>query len=226
MMLHIPQVLTTEQVAQMRQHLLSASWQEGVATAGAQAAQVKHNWQLSAQLALAQQLAQQVREALLAHPLFMSAVLPKQVLMPLFNCYQHGGHYGNHVDSTIHYDAQTRLPVRTDVSTTVFLSEPHEYCGGELVIEDTYGCHEVKLAAGDAIIYPATSLHRVQPVTDGQRLAAFLWSQSMVRDDWQRHLLFDLDMTIIRLRQQLQDSEEVVSLSSHYHNLLRQWAEL
>jgi PKHD-type hydroxylase len=146
--------------------------------------------------------------------------------MPSFNCYQEGGQYGNHVDAAIQYDALTRLPVRTDVSTTVFLSEPEEYEGGELIIEDTYGCHEVKLAAGDAVIYSATSLHRVEPVTQGQRLAAFLWTQSMVRDDWQRHMLFNLDMTILRLRQQLQDSPEVIALTSHYHNLLRQWTEL
>lgn len=225
MLLHIPQVLSKQQVAEIKNHLQTASWQEGKTTAGAQAAQAKHNWQLSAQLAIAQQLAQQVREALLANPLFVSAVLPKQVLTPLFNCYQQGGHYGNHVDAAIQYDTQTRLPVRTDVSTTVFLSEPEEYEGGELVIEDTYGSHEVKLAAGDAIVYPATSLHRVEAVTEGQRLAAFLWSQSMVKDNTQRQLLFDLDMTIIRLRQQLQDSAEVLALTHHYHNLLRQWAE-
>ena len=116
--------------------------------------------------------------------------------------------------------------MRTDVSTTVFLSSPEQYDGGELVVEDTYGAHEVKLEAGDAIVYPATSLHRVEPVTRGQRLAAVLWTQSMVRDDWQRQMLFDLDMTIIRLRQQLADSDDVVRLTSHYHNLLRQWTEL
>ncbi|MBK8326819.1 MAG: Fe2+-dependent dioxygenase [Moraxellaceae bacterium] len=223
MLLHIPQVLNASQLAEIRHNLHTASWQAGATTAGGQAAKVKHNLQLPQNLAIAQHMAQQVREALLANPLFVSAVLPKQLLMPLFNCYQQGGHFGNHVDGAIQYETLTRLAVRTDVSTTVFLSEPDEYEGGELVIEDNYGSHEVKLAAGDAIVYPATSLHRVDPVTDGQRFAAFLWSQSMVRDNTQRQLLFDLDMTIIRLRQQLQDSPEVVSLTNHYHNLLRQW---
>lgn len=225
MLLHIPQVLSKQQVAEVRQQLAAAPWQAGAQTAGAQAAKVKHNLQLPQQLALAQELARQVKEALLANPLFVSAVLPKQLLLPLFNCYQQGGHFGNHVDGAIQYEALTRLPVRTDVSTTVFLSEPEEYDGGELVVEDTYGCHEVKLAAGDAIVYPATSLHRVEPVTKGQRFAAFLWSQSMVKDNTQRQLLFDLDMTIIRLRQQLQDSSDILALTNHYHNLLRQWAE-
>lgn len=224
MLLHIPQVLNSQQLADIRQHLHEASWQHGSATAGAQAAQRKDNWQLTADVSITQQLGQMVREALMKQALFVSAVLPKQVLLPLFNCYQQGGHYGNHVDAAIQYDAQTHLPVRTDVSTTVFLSEPEEYEGGELIIEDIYGCHDVKLAAGDAIVYPATSLHRVEPIIKGQRLAAFLWSQSMVRDDAQRQLLFDLDMTILRLRQQLQDSEDVIALTSHYHNLLRQWA--
>lgn len=223
MLLHIPQVLTPEQVTEIRQHLQSASWQDGKITAGAQAAQAKHNWQLSAQLPLAQQLAQRIKETLLANPLFVSAALPKQMLTPLFNCYQQGGHYGNHVDAAIQYES--RVPIRTDVSTTVFLTEPDDYQGGELIIEDTYGSHEVKLAAGDAIVYPSTSLHRVEPVTEGQRLAAFLWTQSMVRDSSKRQLLFDLDMTIIRLRQQLQDNTDVLALTHHYHNLLRQWAE-
>ena len=226
MMLHIPQVLTSAQLREIRQHLQQATWQNGALSAGQQAAQRKHNLQLDSRSPATQQLAEVVRAALMQQPLFISAVLPKQVLMPSFNCYQEGGQYGNHVDAAIQYDTLTRLPVRTDVSTTVFLSEPEEYEGGELIIEDTYGCHEVKLAAGDAVIYSATSLHRVEPVTQGRRLAAFLWTQSMVRDDWQRHMLFNLDMTILRLRQQLQDSPEVIALTSHYHNLLRQWTEL
>lgn len=224
MLLHIPQVLNASQLAEIRHSLHNAPWQAGAKTAGAQAAKVKHNLQLPQNLPLAQHMAQQIKDALLANPLFVSAVLPKQLLMPLFNCYQQGGHFGNHVDGAIQYETITRLPVRTDVSTTVFLSEPDEYEGGELIVEDTYGSHDVKLAAGDAIIYPATSLHRVEPVTQGQRFAAFLWSQSMVKDNTQRQLLFDLDMTIVRLRQQLQDSQEVLALTNHYHNLLRQWA--
>jgi PKHD-type hydroxylase len=148
------------------------------------------------------------------------------MLAPMFNRYEGGGHYGNHVDNAIQLDGRIGSRVRTDVSTTVFLCEPDEYEGGELIVEDTYGTHEVKLGAGDAIVYPATSLHRVMPVTRGARVASFLWTQSMVRDDWQRHMLFDLDMTILRLRGQLGESPDVVSLTSHYHNLLRQWAEL
>lgn len=226
MMLHIPQVLTPAQVQDIRQQLQNADWQDGAKTAGAQAVQRKHNQQLSADLPLAQTLGELVRQALVKHPLFLSATLPKHVLMPLFNSYTGGGQYGNHVDTAIQSDPASRMRVRTDVSTTVFLSSPDEYDGGDLVVEDNYGAHDVKLEAGDAIIYPATSLHRVEPVTRGRRLAAFLWTQSMVRDDWQRHMLFDLDMTIIRLRQQLGDNDEVVRLTSHYHNLLRQWAEL
>jgi PKHD-type hydroxylase len=165
-------------------------------------------------------------DALKRHPLFVSAVLPKHILSPLLNRYEGGGHYGSHVDGAIHYDASRQSSVRTDVAVTVFLCAPDEYDGGELIVEDTYGAHEVKLPAGDAIVYPATSLHRVEPVTRGVRLASFLWAQSMVRDDWRRNMLFDLDMIIVKLRGQLGDSGEVVSLTSHYHNLLRQWAEL
>lgn len=224
MLLHIPQVLSKQEVAQIRAELAAHAWGDGAQSAGAQAAERKHNLQLSTQSPAYAGLARQVAQALARHPLFASAVLPRQMLAPLFNCYTGGGRYGNHVDSAIQRDAQGN-PVRTDVSTTLFLSEPEEYEGGELIVEDTYGEHEVKLAAGDAIIYPATSLHRVEPVTAGARIASFLWSQSLVRDAWQRKMLFDLDMNILKLRQQLGDSEEVLSLTSTYHNLLRQWGE-
>jgi PKHD-type hydroxylase len=137
-----------------------------------------------------------------------------------------GGTFGNHVDSAVHFDPSTGLSVRTDISTTVFLSDPEDYDGGELIIEDTYGAHEVKLPAGDAILYPSTSLHRVEPVTRGTRTVSVLWTQSMVRDGVRRQMLFDLDMTILKLRARLGDSDEVVALTSHYHNLIRQWAEL
>ena len=167
-----------------------------------------------------------VTAALERHLLFVSAALPHHILAPLFNCYEGGGHYGNHVDNAIHLDARRQERARTDVSITVFLSQPDEYDGGELLVEDTYGTHEVKLPAGDAILYPSTSLHRVEPVTRGRRLAAVTWVQSMIRDDWRRAMLFNLDMTILRLRQELGDSEDIVALTSHYHNLLRQWAEL
>lgn len=226
MMLHIPQVLAPEEVAEFRQLLAQADWVDGAATAGAQAVQRKRNLQLPTDSMIGQQLGARVAAALQRHPLFMSAVLPARILPPRFNRYEGGGTYGNHIDSALHLDPYRQDRVRTDVSTTLFLSEPDEYEGGELIVEDNYGAHEVKLPAGDAIVYPATSLHRVEPVTQGTRIASFLWTQSMVRDDWQRHMLFELDMTIIKLRHQLGDSNELVALTGHYNNLLRQWAEL
>lgn len=224
MLLHIPQVLTKQEVAQIRGELAAHAWVDGAHSAGAQAASLKRNLQFPPDSPAYAGLARRVADALARHPLFVSAALPRQMLRPMFNCYADGGHYGNHVDNAIQRDAQGN-PVRTDVSTTVFLCEPEEYEGGELIVEDTYGEHEVKLAAGDAIVYPATSLHRVEPVTSGARIASFLWTQSLVRDAWRRKMLFDLDMNILKLRQQLGDSEEVLSLTSTYHNLLRQWAE-
>ncbi|HTJ95856.1 MAG TPA: Fe2+-dependent dioxygenase [Rhodocyclaceae bacterium] len=227
MMLHIPEVLTRDEVAEMRRQLAEADWIDGAATAGAQAKLRKRNLQLSSDSAIGQQLSARVAAALQRHPLFMSAVLPARILPPRFNRYEGGGTYGNHVDSALHLDPYRQDRVRTDVSTTLFLSGPEEYEGGELIVDDNYGAHEVKLPAGDAIVYPATSLHRVEPVTSGTRFASFLWTQSMVRDDWQRSMLFELDMTILKLRQRLgEDGEEVLTLTGHYNNLLRQWAEL
>lgn len=225
MLLHIPQVLSKADVAALRAELAAHDWVDGTLTSGAQAAQLKRNLQFPADSPAFAGLSRRVAEALERHPLFLSAALPRHLLPPMFNCYQGGGRYGNHVDNALQRDRFSGLQVRTDVSTTVFLSEPEEYEGGELIIEDTYGEHEVKLAAGDAILYPATSLHRVEPVTAGARIAAFLWSQSRVRDAWQRKQLFELDMNILRLRGRLGDCEEVLALTSHYHNLLRQWSE-
>ena len=230
MMLHVPEVLSAELLTQLRDalqaSLLTSEWSQGAATSGQQAAQRKQNRQLTAGTAVGSQWGATITAALEHHPLFVSAALPHQTLPPLFNCYDGGGHYGKHVDSAIQRDAKRLTQVRTDVSVTVFISRPDEYDGGELIVEDTYGVHEVKLPAGDAILYPSTSLHRVEPVTRGLRLAAVTWVQSMIRDDWQRAMLFNLDMTIVRLRERLGESEEVVALTSHYHNLLRQWAEL
>lgn len=226
MMLHVPAVLSPDLLAQLRASVQTADWSQGAATAGQQAVQRKHNLQLTAASAAGQQLGRLVTAALEQHLLFVSAALPRHVLPPLFNCYEGGGHYGNHVDNAIQRDAATHARVRTDVSVTVFLSQPDEYEGGELIVEDSYGVHEVKLPAGDAVLYPSTSLHRVEPVTHGRRLAAVTWVQSMVRDDWQRAMLFNLDMTILKLRQQLGETDELVALGSHYHNLLRQWADL
>jgi PKHD-type hydroxylase len=230
MMLHVPEILAGETLRQLRVELdatlLTDEWSQGAVTSGEQATQRKQNRQLTAGSAAGSRLGSMVASALEQHPLFVSAALPQHVLPPLFNCYEGGGRYGNHVDSAIQRDASRHARARTDVSVTVFISQPEEYDGGELIIEDTYGTHEVKLPAGDAILYPSTSLHRVEAVTRGRRLAAVTWVQSMIRDDWRRSMLFNLDMTILRLRQQLGDSDDVVALTSHYHNLLRQWADM
>ena len=227
MMLHIPEVLTKQQVAEFRAQLQDEKlWLNGKLSAGSQAQQIKNNLQVDVHHEVYQEISTQVLKALKNNLLVQSAGLPKHILQPMLNCYQNSGNYGNHVDNAVQYSSETGQPIRTDVSITVFLSEPEEYEGGELVVEDNYGTHEVKLNAGDAILYPATSLHRVEPVTSGKRIAAFTWIQSMVKDDWQRSMLFNLDMTIMQLRQKYGDSEETVSLTSHYHNLLRQWGDL
>jgi PKHD-type hydroxylase len=226
MMLHIPEVLTRDEVAQVRASLEAAPWRDGRATAGAQAGQIKQNRQIPADAPQAIVASQLIAAALKRHPLYASAALPHILLPPRFNAYEGGGHYGNHVDSALHVDPSSGRHVRTDVSTTVFLNDPEDYDGGELIVEDSYGSHDVKLTAGDAIVYPSTSLHRVEPVTRGVRLASFTWCQSLVADDMRRAMLFELDMTILKLRQQIGDSPEIVSLTAHYHNLLRQWAVL
>ncbi|MBU7574821.1 MAG: Fe2+-dependent dioxygenase [Hydrogenophaga sp.] len=225
MLLHIPQVLTPSEVAEIRQVLDTQGWVDGLRSTGPQAANVKRNLQLDTASPVFAPLSQRIAQALQRHPLFVSAVLPATMLPPMFNRYEGGGHYGNHIDNTIQTDRFSGQKVRTDVSTTVFLSSPDEYEGGELIAEDSFGTHEIKLDAGDAIVYPSTSLHRVEPVTGGVRVASFLWTQSLVRDAWRRSMLFDLDMTILKLRNQLGDTAEVVGLTGHYHKLLQQWAE-
>ena len=227
MLLHVPNVLTKAQVQSIRQAMQQDNqWVSGKDTAGSQASQIKNNLQIDRQSQIYLQLSPFILQQLQNNLLIQAFALPNEILPPMFNCYQDAGHYGNHVDSAIHYFAEKNKQVRTDISLTLFLSEPDEYEGGELIIEDTYGCHEVKLDAGDAIVYPATSLHRVEAVTHGERIAAFSWIQSMVKDDWKRAMLFDLDRTITSLRQKLGDCDEVVHLTSHYHNLLRQWGDL
>ena len=224
MLLHIPQVLDGAQVMRIRAALEDADWADGRETVGAQGAKVKRNQQLPEASPLRMALGREVMDALARHPLFHAAVLPQRVLPPRFNRYEGGGHYGFHVDGAV-----MALPeggqLRTDVSCTVFLSDPADYDGGELVINDLYGEHEVKLPAGDAIVYPSSSLHRVQPVTRGARLGAFLWAQSLVRDDGQRQLLLELDAAIQRLDQGGADADAVLQLSGVYHNLLRRWSE-
>lgn len=232
MLLHIPQVLTADELAQARTLLADAAWAEGRSTAGPQAATVKHNQQLPVGSAAASALQALVLGALDRHPLFFSAALPKRVLPPMFNRYggeaNPGGHYGDHVDQAIRHvptGAHAGQRVRTDLSCTLFLADPADYDGGELVITDTYGSPRIKLPAGDAVLYPGTSVHRVEPVTRGQRLASFFWIESLVRSDEQRRLLFDMDLALMKLRNRDGESAEAVSLTGTYHNLLRLWAD-
>lgn len=225
MLLHIPQVLTPDEVATLRAKLDAGRWIDGRATVGAQGAQVKHNRQLDEASPLAQELAQAVSAAVLRQPRFVSAALPRHVLPPFFNRYGGGEQYGEHVDGAIRF-LPGGQPMRTDVSATLFLAEPGAYEGGDLVVRDTYGEHLVKLPAGDLVLYPSTSLHRVEPVTRGERVAAFMWLQSMVRDDGQRGQLYELDQAIQALRARVGDCAELVSLTGIYHNLLRRWAEV
>jgi len=225
-MIHIPDVLTPEQVKRCREVMEKGAWVDGRVTAGHQSAQVKRNLQLLEDCAEARELGAMVVEAVARSNLFMSAVLPKQVFPPLFNRYDAGMTFGAHVDNAIRGHAASGMRIRTDTSATLFISAPEDYDGGELVVEDTYGRHTVKLPAGDMIVYPATSLHHVTPITRGSRIASFFWTQSMIRDEAQRALLFDLDMSIVRLSGDHPDHKSVVSLTAVYHNLLRQWAEL
>jgi PKHD-type hydroxylase len=224
MLLHIPEVLDRAQVMRMRTALEDAAWTDGRETVGTQGAQVKRNQQLPETSSLRIELGREVVDALGRHPLFHAAVLPQRILLPRFNRYAGGGHYGFHVDGAV-----MALPeggqLRSDVSCTLFLSDPDDYDGGELIVSDLYGEHEVKLPAGDAIVYPASSLHRVQPVTRGTRLAAFFWAQSLVRDDGQRRLLLELDTAIQRLATRGTEPEALLQLTGIYHNLLRRWSE-
>ena len=225
MLLQIPQVLTLDQVAQFRARMESAAWVDGNVTSGHQSAQAKYNEQLPEDSPVARELGDAIVAALGRNQLFFSAALPKRVFPPLFNRYQGGMEFGNHVDGAIRVHGPSGVRIRTDISATLFLAAPEEYEGGELLVEDTYGVQRVKLPAGDMVLYPATSLHRVQPVTRGARIASFFWIQSMVRDDAQRSLLFDLDMSIMRLTQANKGHASLVSLTGCYHNLLRMWSE-
>ena len=226
MLLCLPGVLTKAQVAECRRIAESAEWINGNATAGQQSALVKHNMQLREESPEARRLGDMVLDALAANQLFISAALPLKIFPPLFNRYQGGESFGTHVDNAIRAVRGTSYRVRTDLSATLFLSEPEDYDGGELTVEDTFGAQEVKLPAGDMVLYPASSLHHVKPVTRGARLASFFWLQSMVRDDGERTLLFDLDNAIQELaRAQGLDHPVAVRLTGLYHNLLRRWAD-
>jgi PKHD-type hydroxylase len=225
-MVRIPNVLTQEQVMRCREVMQRAAWADGRVTAGHQSEKVKNNLQLPETAPEARELCAMVMDALGRNSLFFSAVLPKEVFPPLFNRYDVGMTFGSHVDNAIRGYLNTPLRIRTDVSATLFISAPEDYDGGELVVQDTYGTHAVKLPAGEMVIYPGTSLHHVTPITRGSRIASFFWIQSMIRDVIKRSLLFDLDMAIIRLNQDHPEHQSVVELTSIYHNLLRQWSEL
>jgi PKHD-type hydroxylase len=226
MLLAIPDLLTAEQVLEARQILDAAHWIDGRVTAGHQSSRTKDNLQLPENHPAAAQLGEMILEALGQNALFISAALPQRVFPPLFNRYQGGQSFGTHVDNSIRQITGTPHRIRTDLSATLFFANPDEYDGGELIVEDTYGTHSVKLPAGHMILYPATSLHNVRPITRGARVASFFWIQSMVRDDGQRALLFDLDMAIQRLNRDVSDHPSAVQFTGVYHNLLRQWAEV
>jgi PKHD-type hydroxylase len=226
MIVRIASVLSADELSAMRARLEGGAWDDGRLTAGFQSAQVKVNLQLPQSDPAAREASDAVLRALERSPLFVSAALPHHVFPPLFNRYGPGMAFGSHVDNAVRQIPGTPHRLRTDVSATLFLSAPEEYDGGELIIEDTFGTHPVKLAAGDLVVYPASSLHRVSPVTRGVRQAAFFWIQSMVRDDGARALLFDLDTAIRDLTSTGADRDGLLRLTHCYHNLLRRWAEL
>jgi len=226
MLLTIPDLLTAEQVADARQALDQAEWVDGRVTAGVQSTRAKDNEQLPEQHPVSRRLGDMILTALGHNALFISAALPSRVFPPLFNRYRGGHSFGTHVDNAIRQVAGTAHRIRTDLSATLFFSAPDEYDGGELQIEDTYGIHSVKLPAGHLVLYPASSLHHVQPVTRGVRVASFFWVQSMVRDDGERTLLFDLDSAVQRLNADVPNHPASVQLTGVYHNLVRRWAEV
>ncbi|MEQ3649031.1 Fe2+-dependent dioxygenase [Hyphomonas sp.] len=225
MLVRIPNVLSKSAVAEMRQLIDSGTWLDGNVTSGAQAAKAKQNAQLDDTSPESREAGNRILDALQSNPTFISAALPQKVYPPLFNRYEGGQNFGNHIDNAIRPVRGSDFRIRTDLSCTLFLAEPDTYDGGELVIDDTYGSHTVKLPAGDMILYPSSSLHRVTPVTRGARVASFFWLQSMVRDEGQRTLLFELDSSIQSLNTTHPDHESVVRLTGIYHNLIRRWAD-
>ena len=228
MLVHVPALLDSEQLTHFRKQLDAgnAPWVDGRVTAGHQGVHVKQNQQIAEGSSTAIELGNIVLSALERHPLFISAALPHRVYPPMFNRYQGGMHFGSHVDGSVRLMPGTGDKIRTDLSATLFLAAPNSYDGGELLIEDTYGTQTVKLPAGDMILYPASSLHQVNPVTRGMRMACFFWVQSMIRDDGQRTLLFDLDNAIQRLTATNADEGARVRLTGCYHNLLRMWSDV
>jgi PKHD-type hydroxylase len=227
MMLHIPSVLTPEQVRVFNDTLAKATWIDGGATAGVQSARAKHNLQLPEDAEAAKALGAQILQALARNATFMSAALPLQVFPPLFNRYGQGMGFGDHIDNAIRFSELTGARYRTDLSCTLFLSDPETYDGGELVIEEGFAPRGVKLAAGDMLLYPATSVHRVEPITRGERWASFFWVQSMVADPTRRTLLYELDQAVAAARLELGDDHPTaISLTGTYHNLIRMWAQV
>lgn len=226
MLLQIPDVLSAEQAARCRNEIERAQWIDGRVTAGHQSGRAKDNLQLPENHPLAQEMGERILASLEQNSLFMSAALPLKVFPPLFNRYEGGHSFGNHIDNAIRQITGTPHRIRTDLSATLFLTNPEDYDGGELVIEDTYGVHSIKLPAGHLILYPATSLHNVRPVTRGARISSFFWIQSMIRDDGQRTLLFDLDSAIQSINETTANHDSAVQLTGVYHNLLRRWADV
>jgi PKHD-type hydroxylase len=226
MLIHIPAVLTAQQVQEFRKELEAADWADGKGSAGYLSRQVKQNRQLPEGQALAKKLGEVIQRALNSNQLFVAAALPQKILPPQFNCYDVSETYGRHVDGAIRPVAGTPHRVRTDLSATIFLSEPQDYDGGELKIEDTFGPRFIKLPAGDMVLYPGTSVHSVTPVTRGQRLASFFWIQSMVREDHKRSLLLDLDKATQKVAAMTGEGNPATDLASIYHNLLRLWADV
>ena len=226
MLITIPDVLTSAQVADARHLLANAEWVDGRVTAGHQSAQAKDNMQIAEGSPVAQQLGETILQALGQNPLFISAALPMKVFPPLFNSYSGGQNFGTHVDNAIRHVKGSSHRVRSDLSATLFLTPPEDYDGGELVIEDNFGVHSVKLPLGHMVLYPSSSLHRVEPIRRGRRISSFFWIQSMVRGDAQRTLLFDLDNAAQRVNRDMPANPAAVQLTGIYHNLLRQWAEV
>ena len=226
MLITIPDILTAAQVSHARQLLASADWVDGRVTAGHQSAMAKNNMQIAEGSPVAQELGDLILQALGQNPLFISAALPMKVFPPLFNSYSGGQSFGTHVDNAIRHVKGSSHRVRSDLSATLFLTPPEEYDGGELIIEDNYGVHSVKLPLGHMVLYPSSSLHRVEPISRGRRVSSFFWIQSMIRSDAQRTLLFDLDNATQRVNRDMPTNPAAVQLTGIYHNLLRQWAEV
>ncbi|NBA97862.1 Fe2+-dependent dioxygenase [Pseudomonas sp. R5(2019)] len=226
MLLHIPGLFSKDEVLRIRQALEQTDWADGKITAGYQSAKAKHNLQLPEGHPLAREIGEAMLERLWANPLFMSAALPHKVVPPLFNCYRAGGNFDYHIDNAVRQPKGSAERVRTDLSSTLFFSDPDEYDAGELEIQDTFGVRQIKLPAGDMVLYPGTSLHKVNAVTRGARYASFFWTQSLVREDSQRALLFEMDEAIRKLTVDVPDHPALIQLTGTYHNLLRRWVEV